>query len=288
MTNSTSITDSPVKLGLAQWLLHPLIVYALQHFLFVLIAGFTKPQSILRPLGFIFLAFSSWQTLSTFTTYIDTPGWVPRAVASAFPQTMLTFFERLLVRKLALHVEDEDHNNQAIDREERKTRNEKLCASGKCPETKNFQSRWDFGNRVASSMRGLGTPWEIRNVHPFSATNPQYAPSPLSFVLWKAITVVSCVRAHTFCIETQLSQDQSLMAPEFIPIFRRLGHVSVEELIVRLIATCTTLVSIYCLIQGGYSFTAMVSVCVRPSAVKEWRPVFGPAIDSYSLRRFWA
>ena len=289
MSVLTSITDFPSNLGLAQWLLHPLIVYAFQHFLFVLVAGFTKPRSFLRPLGFVFLAFSSWRALSTFTTYIDTPGWVPRAVASAFPQTMLTYFERVLVRQLSPPTNNEDHKRESIDRRECAMGHENpLRADARRLDSRSFQSRWEYGTHVASSMRGLGTPWEIRNVHPFSRRDPQYVPSPLNFVLWKATTVILCIWVHTFCIETQLSQDQNLMTPEFIPIFGRLSHVSMEEITVRLIATCTTLTSIYCFIQGGYSFVAMVSVCVRPSAVKEWRPVFGPAIDSYNLRRFWA
>jgi hypothetical protein len=53
-------------------------------------------------------------------------------------------------------------------------------------------------------------------------------------------------------------------------------------------ATITTVVSIFCFIQGGYSLAAAVSVTMNPNAVKDWRPLFGKLEDSYCLRNFWS
>jgi hypothetical protein len=262
----------------SSWLLHPLTIYTVQHCVFALIAGYTKPSSIFRPLGFAFLAISSWQALSTFDTYIDIPGWVPRAIASAFPQTMLTYFERMFASRMTFPETDKPTEKAKQD--------SSSSDKGKTSGERTFKSRWEFGNTVATSMRGIGTPWEIREVHPFSKADPEYVPSPLYFVLSSMMKVVICLWLHTICIDIQMNL--RFLSAQYIPLFRRLGQATTEELAERLYATVTTLTALYCFVQGGYSLAATVSVCLKPSTVKDWRPVFGSLRDTYTLRRFWA
>ncbi|KAG4267187.1 hypothetical protein FPRO04_04799 [Fusarium proliferatum] len=250
--------------------LHPLVISTAQQFFFIYIAGFTSRTSILRPVGFIIFLISTFVALATFEDFVEPPGWVSRAIISAFPQISLTYFERMIVRKIAY----------AEDREKKDQEPQSRIAE--------FRKRYVFGQKVASSMRGLGTPWEIRNIHHFDSQDPTYVPAATPFVCINLLKVLLCYFVHKMCITTQLSLDQQYMAPNYVPIFRRVSEVTLAELQVRYIATVTTVVSIFCFIQGGYSLASAVSVTMNPKAVKDWRPIFGELTESYCLRQFWS
>ncbi|KAF5983168.1 cytochrome P450 monooxygenase [Fusarium bulbicola] len=250
--------------------LHPLVISTAQQFFFIYIAGFTSRTSILRPIGFIIFLLSTFIALATFEDFVEPPGWVSRAIISAFPQISLTYFERMIVRKIA-YTEDREKKDQ----EPQSTIAE-------------FRKRYVFGQQVASSMRGLGTPWEIRNIHHFDSKDPTYVPAATPFVCINLLKVLLCYFVHKMCITTQLSLDQQYMAPNYVPIFRRISEVSLVELQVRYMATVTTVVSIFCFIQGGYSLASAASVTMNPKAVKDWRPIFGELNESYCLRQFWS
>ncbi|KAM5517311.1 tat pathway signal sequence [Fusarium oxysporum f. sp. phaseoli] len=250
--------------------LHPLVISTAQQFFFIYIAGFTSRTSILRPVGFIIFLISTFVALATFEDFVEPPGWVSRAIISAFPQISLTYFERMIVRKIAY----------AEDREKKDKEPQSRIAE--------FRKRYVFGQEVASSMRGLGTPWEIRNIHHFDSQDPTYVPAATPFVCINLLKVLLCYFVHKLCITTQLSLDQQYMAPNYVPIFRRVDEVTLAELQVRYIATVTTVVSIFCFIQGGYSLASAASVTMNPKAVKDWRPIFGELTESYCLRQFWS
>jgi hypothetical protein len=273
-------TASPKRLGFI--LLHPLIMSTVQQYLFIFIAGFTAPSSAIRPLGFIILLITSYFAISSFDLYVDAPGWVARALVSAFPQTTLTYFERMIVREVSYSGKTSTvHQNGHVVKEEKVD-----AGTGKTAGT--FRNRFAFGQEVATSMRGLGTPWEIKNIHPFSRKDPTYVPSVIRFVFWNGCKFVLCWYCHTWCIDTQLSLDKSYMVPENVAFFRRLNQVSWEEFKIRYIATVTTVVSLYCFMNGLYSFAAAVAVATKPSSIKNWRPVFGDLEEGYNLRRFWS
>ncbi|KAF5558266.1 cytochrome p450 3a7 [Fusarium napiforme] len=250
--------------------LHPLVISTAQQFFFIYNAGFISRTSILRPIGFIIFLISTFIALATFEDFFEPPGWVSRAIISAFPQISLTYFERMIVRKIA-YVEGHEKKDQE-------------------PQSRiaEFRKRYVFGQEVASSMRGLGTPWEIRNIHYFDSRDPTYVPAATPFVCINLLKVLLCYFVHKLCITTQLSLDQQYMAPNYVPIFRRVSEVSLAELQVRYIATVTTVVSIFCFIQGGYSLASAASVIINPKAVKDWRPIFGELTESYCLRQFWS
>lgn len=272
-------TASPERLRFV--LLHPLIMSMLQQYLFIFIAGFTAPTSAIRPLGFMILLVTSYFAISSFEIYVDAPGWVARALISAFPQTALTYFERMVVRKVS-YTSNTPKVLQNGDIVKGKDFN------ARTGNTSTFRNRFAFGQEVATSMRGLGTPWEIKNIHPFSRKDPTYVPPMVRFVLWNGFKFVFCWYCHTWCIDRQLSLDKSYMANENVTFFRRLNQVSWEELKIRYIATATTVVSLYCFMNGLYSFAAAVAVATNPSSIKNWRPVFGDLEEGYNLRRFWS
>ncbi|KAI9164116.1 hypothetical protein HJFPF1_05753 [Paramyrothecium foliicola] len=256
--------------------LHPLLISTIQQFFFIYVAGFTTRDSILRPVGFGIFLISTFVALSNFHDFVEPPGWVARTVASAFPQISLTYFERMIVRKI------EFNGTSVMAHTEKDAKIQSMSVAT------NLRSRYVFGQEVASSMRGLGTSWEIKNIHHFDSKNPSYVPPAAVFVSANLLKSIICFFTHRFCINTQLALNQRYMSPQYVPIFRRLQDLSFAELQVRYIATIATVVSIFCFIQGGYSLAAAASVVANPRAVKDWRPIFGTLTDSHCLRLFWS
>ena len=258
-------------------LLHPVVITVIHQLAFISIAGFTPHHSVFRPLGFVFLLISSIAALSTWEIYVEPGGWVARTVASAFPQIALTYFERMIVRGIAFSPS----TTFATATKNGTLREPPVVSAG-------LKQRYMFGQSVASSMRGLGTSWEVKNIHPFDAANPAYVPPRGRFIVQALVRVVLCWYMHRMCIVIQLRLDQTYITPEHVAFFRRIGDISVAELRVRYIATLTTVGSIYCFIQGGYHLAAAVCVMLNQSAVKDWRPVFGDVTEACRLRHFWA
>lgn len=281
--------------------LHPLVISTFHQFLFIFIAGFTSARSTIRPLGFIIYLLTTAVALSSFTDYVEPPGWVARTVASAFPQITLTYFERIIVRRITF----EDHGGKLAS-DEKPNGVANGAANGFANGTANgaaksestakanpgklaqFRSRYAFGQLVASSMRGLGTSWQIKHIHHFDPNDPSYVPARWGFVARNLLQFVTCYFIHRFCTDVQLSLDRDLMTPENVSFFTRLGELSLEEVKVRYAATVTTVFSIYCFIQGGYSLGAAGAALVNSEAIKDWRPIFGKLSSCYCMRRFWA
>jgi hypothetical protein len=259
------------------WIFHPLLISTFQQYLFVFVAGFTQKSSVLRPFGFLALFTTSYIALSSFSFYVEPPGWLPRALASAFPQITLTYFERMLVRKVSYSESGtEPEKNDGVSRGD--------TGSNR---PSNFRSRMIFGQEVATSMRGLGTSWEIKGIHRFSAQNPLFTPSPLNFIVSNIFKCILCFFVHNWCVDVQIGLDRRYLRPENVAFFRRLGEISIEEFHVRCIATVATQAGSCCWINGMYSIAGVISVALKPSSVEDWRPIFGNIWEACTMRRFW-
>jgi hypothetical protein len=92
---------------------------------------------------------------------------------------------------------------------------------------------------------------------------------------------------NTFLIDIQLRSDQALLVDVYVPFFSRITDVSLDEIIMRFKVLIAYWVAQYCLIQLLYSVVALISVSLKPSDLKLWRPLFGPITTSYTMRGFW-
>ncbi|MCJ1432277.1 hypothetical protein MMC27_001633 [Xylographa pallens] len=151
---------------------------------------------------------------------------------------------------------------------------------------------WDrlrFSFRAIFSSRHIGTSDEVKNVPPFSAKDSKYAPSRRRFLLEKAAIFLVCYMILD--LATSEPPQPGVNATNFsarkVPFFGRLSAVSTPDLVIRLATTIGLWVSLYCVIQAGYSVYAFVCVALNIDEPKSWRPAFGSLEEAYSIRRFW-
>lgn len=91
-----------------------------------------------------------------------------------------------------------------------------------------------FGYYATFSYRCCGTPFEVKNVPPFSFTDRSYVPTRRKFILQflrnyliiDAITVFGSAEANS-----------RLYAAEKVPFFFRIKSVTLEEIAVRIVST---------------------------------------------------
>lgn len=149
-------------------------------------------------------------------------------------------------------------------------------------------ARLTFGLDVATSSRCCGTPFEVKNVPPFSARDPAYVPS-------RAVFLRQAVSAIVFYYLTMdllsLGDDPAktavFFAPEKIPIFSRRHELSAEELIVRFVGCMFFVFSARFFVTILANLIAIVAVALLGQDVRHWRPVYGPLKEAYSIRQFW-
>ena len=151
------------------------------------------------------------------------------------------------------------------------------------------RERLVFGHHAMFSYRNVGAPDEVKNVPPFSTKDLAYEPSRGQFLLKKAVILVVCyatIDLITFC-GGRPEENHLQFSADKVPLLRRFGDVSLEELVLRLATTVSLFVVLYCFIQCYTSIVAIVGVATGMDEVKHWRPTFGSLSEAYTIRRFW-
>lgn len=86
-------------------------------------------------------------------------------------------------------------------------------------------------------------------------------------------------------------QDASMNSVYFassqVPIFTRLRNVTVEEVIVRLMASVMHWVATICLLQVMYDGAAIVVIASGLGRIERWPPLFNSWTECWSVRQFW-
>ena len=266
---------------------NPFIVWYLGNVIQALVAGFTGPQSSLRPVGFVLLSIFAWYNVSTFPARYTTTGTIGRCICGSFACMPIIYFDRLIVRKWVYGDGQaciEESPKEKPDSKDEKPSGANENANGKVP---SFGTRFKYGLDIGNSQRGMGLPWQVKNVPQFSSRDPNYVPTRYQFLARKFLTVVVCWVAHDIFIDVQLKLNRVLMFPGYVPFLARLSRVSREEVIVRVISSISYWIVQYCMIQFFYGLAAIMSVSQNPKDLKLWRPLFGSFSDAYTLREFW-
>jgi hypothetical protein len=121
-----------------------------------------------------------------------------------------------------------------------------------------------------------------------SASNPDYIPSRLRFVLQQAVSAVVCyLLLDLLGQRPPPSNAAQLFDPALVPVFSRLHSVTDPEIKVRALSIAGFGVTFFLIIQGLQSFAAALAVGAGLSPVKSWRPAFGSIWDAYSLKNVW-
>ena len=148
--------------------------------------------------------------------------------------------------------------------------------------------RLRFGFNVSLQSRFPGTNWPVKNIPPFSYTDPNYVPSRTGFL---AVNIANCFLYISILRMVHNlgnpEENPTLFSSERVPLISRLGSVSRMEMSTRVLGVVGYWTIQYIVINLLYSFLAVTAVSLRISDVGKWPPVFGRLEEAWSIRQFW-
>ncbi len=249
-------------------------------------AGFTSANSPQRYVVFLILCLYVWTTLASFRTYVQGTGYWPGIFAVWIFALPLTYFDRVIYRKWTF---EDRHTifSTTFDRDAKKDAQGPVGETATADTEDSIGSRFAFGNAVNGTVRGPGTPWEVKGLPQFSSSDPQWVPSPFQFIMWKVAILTGCFFLNDYMVKLKSTQDRKMFQPSLVPFFTRIGEVTQEEVWTRLVVGVTTWTAAYCLLQVILGIPAIVGICLKPGSVQEWPPAFGPILEAYTVRGFW-
>lgn len=151
-----------------------------------------------------------------------------------------------------------------------------------------FLERLDYGYLVTFSIRNCETPYEVKNVPPFSRKKPEHLPTRGTFLRHTAASALICyLSLDLSSLGMQPEQNPILYSSERVHLLARLRDISLEELLIRALTSVGVCASMYCLLRLYQDVVSFIGVVSRHDDVKSWRPAFGPLREAYSIRRFW-
>ena len=251
--------------------------------IFAVGAGFTSPHTFQRYAVFAILSMYSGLCISHFSEYIQSTSFLASTFTGTICCSPLVYFDRLLYRKWTYEDRQAIFATAPVERAEKV----KPTPDTVSDDRDTFRSRFAFGQKVAGTVRGPGTPWEAKGLPPFSSIDPQWVPSLPFFIVWKLAVIVSCFTLYGYVIDARMALDHNLTLPSHVPFFSRLGEVRGGECWTRLYVGISTWLLGYCAVQLLCSCAALLSVCFKPGDVALWRPAFGSILDAYTMRGFW-
>ena len=277
--------------------LHPLAYLAIQKSTVILLLAFTPPDSLLRYALFPVLVVCNYCLTPSYTLYIPRSPWIA-FIAAEVLMTLLGYIEKLLLSQWSF----EDRGPSAEINKQKFTRKEQsneAAARAKIEDRafksmksdKHKGSGWDrlkFGTWVAISNRYIGSPYQARNVPPYSTTSTTYIPTRRSFLVRRGCIFLTCYLFADLMIRVdQPDRNAIVFAEKYVPFFMRLGNVGADEMFTRLSTTLGYWIGAYTVLQAYYSAMAFVAVSSGLDSPVYCRPVFGSLSDAYTIRGFW-
>lgn len=270
-------------------LFHPLVVVVVGNQITAFTAGFTSSHSSLRPALFALLVAYTCTGLAKYSNYIHTTSFYGIVLGTMYGTWPLGFFDRLIVRRWAF--EDRHNIFPAMFAEKKKHKKgdeQDEAVSIKAEATRDtIGSRFAFGQEVAGSSRMVDTPWEAKNIAPFSTSDPKYVPSHASIVTQRLLIMLPSLVVQEIITEMQMSIDPSYVAQSRVPFLARLNEVSREEVAVRLIIGIGSWISLLCMIHITLGIGTVVLAYLKPNELRKLRPLFGSPSEAYTVRGFW-
>jgi hypothetical protein len=144
---------------------------------------------------------------------------------------------------------------------------------------------------VSFNPRGIGMPWQIRNIPPFDRKNPNYVPTRfvfifqrilIAFLFYAMLEAFGVVNTEIY-LPTLQDDDYS---QEKESIVRRMGDVSMRELLIRAWLPMDHFFGSVCVFTYQHSLVSAIAVAFGDKP-QRWPPLLGDIREAYSLRRFW-
>ena len=275
---------------------NPFPLILLERPVLALLIAFTPSSSRLRIPVILALILYIIHVFPHFSSYIPRSAWVAFIGGETF--TVSTeYVERLLLTQWDAEVrgprtdvrlqrklkEDEDgsRNGLTIKGKNRQRDGDKG--------TTDWWDRLKFGIWVASSQRYIGSPYQARNVPPYSSSIPSYIPTRRRFLLKKAGIIAICYVLVDTMMQANNNPDMNpvLYANSKIPLLGRWNEVTAEEIGIRVATSMGFYVGLYLIIELYSSTLSFLSVLSGLDQPAYNRPTFGSFSHAYTLRGFW-
>ena len=281
--SATTAKMNNIESALIYLATNPWINLVASRWIFAIGAGFTSPASIQRLVMFALTTIYASLSISNYSKYIQSTGLVSLIIISSISSVPLIYFDRLIYRKWAY----EDRRAIFGTAPQKSVKKDALDSDTIADGEDTYSSRFSFGQEVSGTVRGPGTSWEVKGLPHFSSTDPQWIPSPTVFIAWKLAIIIPCFFLNEYVMDARLAVDHDLMLPSRVPFLTRVGEITQDEVVARLIVGVWTWTHGYCFMQMFFGFPALIAVCFKPSEVALWRPAFGSIQDAYTVRGFW-
>ena len=266
-------------------LFSPLAYLPIQLSLIASLIAFSPPNSFLRPLLLPILVIYNCYLLPRYSYYIPRHSWTGFISGAALGQ-LLDYIEKLLLTQWS--YTDYGPIEQAVTTKKADKRDSRLSWSRLNKREGTIWERFRFGFWAAISTRYIASPYEARNVSPYSYSNPSFVPTRSAFLLQKTITFIICyISIDLLAQGNQPHQNPSVYAKNHVPLFTRLHDVTIDEVIIRTTTSIFYWIGSYLVIQAFYSGLAFLSVASGFDHPTLWRPNFGPISQIYTIRGFW-
>ena len=150
--------------------------------------------------------------------------------------------------------------------------------------------RLRFGFGLSLQSRFAITKWPVKNIPIFARADPSFVPRKTDYL---RVAIPKCILYFLLLDLAGLlngsnnNNNHLVFSTDRVPLFARLGNVSIEELSTRSASVLAFWILQYIVIELVYGAVAMVAVTFGRSTVEAWPPMFGSLQDSYSLRQFW-
>lgn len=256
--------------------MHPLIYLFVEIALTVFIIGFTAPSSALRPAGLVINTLCVLRCLPACIPYMIRTPWA--ALVGGYSITYLYHYVdlALLSRWSFEHSAPVSGLLRPVAEPTRAITAPKLKRSG------SFRDKLNFGVKLTSTFRFIGTRYEISNVpHAKALSSKDFRQREFLTILVSYIVLDFINSNNDPAIATRY------LTLEKIPVLARLHQVTAEELVIRAFTVLASCIGLMCVQGGVYHIIALIAVRAELTGPSEWPPFYGSVREAYSLRRFW-
>ena len=268
---------------------YPPLPSAISIGIIVLVLGFTLPSSPLRPLGLIpmigcvQLAAHAIQTLNENIN----PLYMSIFVGST-TSMLMQYLDSVLLSRWS--YEAQGPTSALGGQKPLRTPSSASQPYGN-HFLSTFSSRLKFGWEEAFRARSARTPWQVNNVPVFFPDRPKMVPTKTQFLYRMTREFLLSILILDVMSLTGQVQDASIKSVYFassrVPIFIRLRNVTVEEVILRLMASIMHWVATICLLQIMYGGAAIMVIALDLGRIERWPPLFNSWTECWSVRQFW-
>lgn len=264
-------------------LTYPLTPFGLCILISTSIIGFTPRTSLFRPAGILPELYCILLTLKYVKeTPLDSI-FLSILAQGGTPLIFLTYIDTALLSKWTFEAQGPTSSlgGQTVLRLEGKDGSKDIH--------KTVWKRLNFGFKQCFRARSAGSPWEVNNVPPFFRDCPGLIPTRRQFLYITGRKIlINLLLLDAFGIASRYNgENTASFDAARIPFFSRLGDVTIEEFVTRMVSVVMFWVVGGTFLQAYYDCVAFVIIGLGLGRTAHWPPFFGHFTQLWSLRQFW-